>query len=375
MSSTDKIIKLEEIDDQGHCVFACGADTKNRFSFLKDGQIYLSEDNGDLADTDNFIHYLDSIKKMKAELGLSPDLVAHDLHPLYFSSKVGTILNNARWIGVQHHHAHIAGALAQSGQRDTVIGISFDGTGYGLDGNIWGGEFLVVTPEKWHRFGHLKYLKMPGGEMAVREPWRMAFALLYDYMGDSVFEKDFPFLKLMTKEMRPYLKNMIDRNVNTPLTSSCGRLFDAVSSLLGITHVNSFEAEAAINLEKKAALVADTHSYDFDIINANGSYIVDCKPLLKDITSDLAHGVPAENLARRFHNTLARLIVNTAKAIGRDSGTRTVVLSGGVFQNKLLYDISSELLKGEGFSLLKNRNVPVNDLGICIGQTVVSLKL
>lgn len=366
-----KVITLNGINNDPRCIFACGADIKNRFSFTRNGRIYLSGDNGDLADADNFSRYMDSVRKIKAELDMSPEIIAHDLHPLYFSSRAESIFNSARRIGVQHHHAHIASVLARSGTEEPVIGVSFDGTGYGLDGNIWGGEFLVVSQRKWHRCGHLKYIKMPGGEKAVREPWRMAFTLLYDCRGEKIFEKNLPFLKFRQKGDYLFLKAMIDGNINAPLTSSCGRLFDAVSSLLGITHVVNFEAEAAVKLENMASSVFDSRGYEFDIVKTDGEYIVGCEPLLDAMISELEKGVPVECIARRFHNSLAMLILEMAGSIGRDRNLKTVVLSGGVFQNKLLYELSSKLLRENGFELLESGNVPMNDLGICVGQTYV----
>ena len=355
------------------CVLACGADIKNQFCFYRDGRLHLSGDNGDLSNPDNFARYLNSIRELGSRLGISPGLIAHDLHPNYLSSKARALFPEARAVGVQHHHAHIASVLAASDVHDTVIGVAFDGTGYGTEGTIWGGEFLIVSPDEWQRFGHLEYMKMPGGEQAVREPWRMAFSLLYDRFGDSVFTERSPLSPAVSESAYRVLRAMLAGAVNSPLTSSCGRLFDAVSSLLGLRHVASSEAEAAIALQERASAVEDHHSYRFDISEKNGMQIAGYAPLLESILQDLRAGVPVEFIARRFHNSLAGLVVDMAGRARRAHNTSTVALSGGVFQNELLYTICADLLKKDGFLLLDNKDVPVNDSGICVGQAYAAV--
>lgn len=356
------------------CIFSCGADVKNRFCFYRDGRLHLSGDNGDLSDPDNFARYLNSIRELGSRLGISPGLIAHDLHPDYLSSKACALFPGARTVGVQHHYAHIASVLAATDMHDTVIGVAFDGTGYGTDGAIWGGEFLIVAPDGWQRFGHLKYMKMPGGEQAVREPWRMAFSLLYDQFGDSVFTDRSPLSPAVSESAYRVIEAMLARNINSPLTSSCGRLFDAVSSLLGLRHVVGFEAEAAIALQEKASAAKDHHSYRFDISEKDGMQIAGYAPLLESILEDIRAGVPVEFIARRFHNSLAGLVADMAGKARLAHGTSAVALSGGVFRNELLYTVCADLLKKDGFLLLDNKDVPVNDSGICVGQTYAALK-
>lgn len=352
-------------------IFACGADMKNRFSFFKDGQIYLSYNNGDLADYSNFARFLASIKEMKEELGVFPDVVAYDLHPGYYSSRARDIFSTAESFGVQHHHAHIAGVMAQN-KHEKVIGVSFDGTGYGLDGNIWGGEFLLVGRKECIRRGHLGYMKMPGADMAVRHPWRMAFSLLYGCLGDKVYDTGLEFLKLRPRNEFETLKAMIDKSVNVCLTSSAGRLFDAVSSILGIKHSISFEAEAAIRLEQKAQEALDCGGYVPEIVSEQGIYTVKYDSLVRGILLDLQNGIAIEAIARRFHDYVVNVIVSIVKLISIECRLSAVALSGGVFQNKLLYEKVCCALAYEGFSVLDNE-LPVNDLGICVGQTYVAL--
>jgi hydrogenase maturation protein HypF len=355
-------------------VFACGADIKNRFSFYKDGKFYFSSDNGNLENPDNFKRYLDKIKKMSGKLGFVPDIIVHDLHPGYYSTKVEDIFPpDIPRIGVQHHHAHITSVLAKTNQKKTVLGVSFDGTGYGTDDHLWGGEFLVVSSEGFKREAHLKYMKMPGGEKAVYEPWRMTFSLLNDYFQDELFEKNFDFLHIRPNRDYLVMKKMLDKNINLPLTSSCGRLFDAISSLLGITHVVNYEAEAAINLEKRAASSEDTGYYPFNLEKKDGIYIVGFGLFLRAIIDDIQSNISEEDIARRFHNSVARLIVEVLELLREEHSINSVILSGGVFQNKLLYTITKNILEDKKFDLVVDETVPLNDLGICLGQTSIAL--
>jgi hydrogenase maturation protein HypF len=355
-------------------VFACGAEIKNRFSFYKDGKFYFSDDNGNLENPDNFKRYLYEIKKMSGELGFIPDIIVHDLHPQYYSTKVeGISPPDIPRIGVQHHHAHIASVLAKSNQKKTVLGVSFDGTGYGMDGHLWGGEFLVVSPKGFNRAAHFEYMKMPGGEKAVYEPWRMIFSLLYDLYRDELFEKNFDFLHIRPNRDYLVMKKMLDKNINLRRTSSCGRLFDAISSLLGITHVVKYEAEAAINLEKRAASSEDTGYYLFNLEKKDGVYIVGFDLFLRAIIDDIQGSINEEDIARRFHNSVARLIVEILELLREEQSINSVILSGGVFQNKLLYTMTKKILEDKKFDLVVDETVPLNDLGICMGQTHIAL--
>ncbi|MEJ2745362.1 MAG: carbamoyltransferase HypF, partial [bacterium] len=231
---------------------------------------------------------------------------------------------------------------------------------------------LVGSRSGFSRCAHFKYMKMPGGEAAVREPWRMIFGMMHEHIGDKIFEMQFDFLKGKTVQELEFLKRAIDQNINTPLTSSCGRLFDAISSLLGLVHVVNYEAEAAIKLEETAAQVEEGGSYGFDV-QGKDVYIIGLGEMFDGLVGDMAARMPPERIARKFHNSMATLIVEMARRLKAESGLDTVVLSGGVFQNRLLYESASRLLREEGFTLLEGRDVPLNDLGICVGQTFVAL--
>lgn len=369
--ANDTAIPLPGIAKGGPCVFACGADLKNKFSFLRNGRLSLSGDNGDLSEGKRFARFMEAVAAMSSSLGLVPEIVAHDMHPAYLSTRAADIFPVAGRVGIQHHRAHVASVLAVSPGIDEVIGVAFDGTGYGTDGAVWGGEFLTVSRRGWRRCGHLAYMKMPGGEAAVREPWRMAFSLLSEWGSAGALDAWRP-PKAATGASLDFLAAMMDGGINSPPTSSCGRLFDAVSSILGIMHTVSREAEAAIALERAAAAADDAGSYPFEIADRDGVLVAGYGALVDAIVAEVKRGVPVPVIARRFHNALALLILEMARRIGSDMGIRAVALSGGVFQNKLLHASASTLLEAGGFRVLENGSIPVNDLGICVGQLYVA---
>jgi len=342
-------------------VLAVGADIKSRFCVLNKNKISLSRDFGNLDDLGNFKNFKNALARYKTK----PNILAYDMHPGYFSSEFSKTLKVKRKIAVQHHHAHIASVMLEKNINKKVFGVAFDGTGYGSDGNLWGGEFLMVDPHGFRRIGHLQYIKLPGGETAIKEPWRIAFSLLYDCFGKNIFKENLELLKVSSKQNYQILTKMIENNINTVFSSSAGRLFDAVSSILGICQRSSFEAEAPIKLENMAQMSNDQGCYDFDI-NKN---IIGYKTFLKQMLSDLRKGIKKEIIARRFHNSLAKIIVTMVKK----HKIKDVVLSGGVFQNKLLYSLVKQKIKKAGYNLVSDEETPVNDLGICLGQVYVVL--
>jgi len=335
--------------------------------------MYLSGDNGNLSDPDRFKRFLDSVRRFCTEHSFSPSCIAVDKHPGYFSAQAAALFPAVPRVFVQHHHAHIAAFLAYTSRVREAIGISFDGTGYGDDGTLWGGEFLLVSNRSYQRVGTFHRLKMPGGEKAIFEPWRMALALLYEYYGDRIREMPLAPMKQCSPAEQNVLLQALSKNVNVPLTSSCGRLFDAVASLTDLVHTVSFEAEGPIALEKKAAVSDDPGEYHFTIEKGPGEYVIRHQPFLDEICRDMQAAVPIETIARRFHNGLALLVREMVKRISRQSASMTtVVLSGGVFQNKLLYNRSVCLLKEAGYNVLEIPGLPLNDLNICVGQTYVA---
>ncbi|MDD5557978.1 MAG: carbamoyltransferase HypF [bacterium] len=354
-------------------VLACGADSGNRFCISEDGLLRLSGDNGDMADPAAFLRCRAAVVRMAGAAGGPPDVVAHDLHPGYLSTLLGDVFPGARMVGVQHHHAHIATMLAAAGGEGPVIGVAFDGTGYGTDGAVWGGEFLVVSRRGWARRGHLEYMPMPGGEAAVREPWRMAFAFMRRALGAKAALRSVPGVPpSVPREALRVLGRMIDAGVHCPPTSSCGRLFDAVAAILGLARAVSPGAAAAIALERAAAAADDAAFYPFEITDRDGVCRAWCGPVLDGILGDGRRGVPVERIARRFHNSVARLILEVASRIRGEAGVGAVAMGGGVFMNRLLASSARALLEEAGFRVLDGGPVPAGDAGLCVGQAFVA---
>jgi hydrogenase maturation protein HypF len=354
-------------------IFACGADLKGCCGLLSNGRLRMSGGHGDLAETDNLARFLAAARAMREEAGVEPELVAHDLHPDYFSRAAAALFPATPRLAVQHHCAHVAAVLARHSCAEEVIGVVFDGAGRGTDGAVWGGEFLAVSPRGWERCGHLAYLGMPGGDAAAREPWRMGLSLLHATMGEAAFDAPVPFRERSAAARRP-LGAMLARGVLSPRTSSCGRLFDAVAAILGIAPATQREAEAAIELERRASLSDDREAYPFPLRAEGNGFEARCEDFAAALMADLRRGVPAEAAARRFHNGLAALILRAAEEIRRARGCRAVVLCGGVFQNRLLAEGASRMLREAGFETFESPGAPLNDLGICVGQLWVALR-
>jgi hydrogenase maturation protein HypF len=358
-------------------ILACGPSLKNTFCLTKGSNAILSTHIGDLENYETLNFFKETLSNLKKSFRVSPEIIAHDLHPDYLSTSFANEYakeHNIKFVfAVQHHHAHIAGCMAEHGLYKDVIGISFDGTGLGTDNNIWGGEFLIANRRTFDRKAHLKYIPMPGGEKAVTEPWRIALSYIHDAYAlgsPAVIDKIF---KRLDPKKREIIARMIETGINTPLTSSVGRLFDAVSSILGIRDSITFEAEAAIELES----IADTSGteakepYPFHITDTD-PMMLDMGPLIKGVIEGLGGGVRASLISSRFHYTLGEVIVTVANRLRELTSIEEVVLSGGVFQNKLLLEIAVNALGKEGFSTFYNELVPTNDGGISLGQAVIA---
>lgn len=346
-------------------ILACGADLKGAFALAKGSEAYLFDGFGDLADLDNFTRYEKAIRQAVKKLHIKPAVVACDMHPGYFSTRFAkdyTMYDvRCTMYEIQHHEAHIASAILDNAIKGAVLGVAFDGTGYGTDGNIWGGEFFSGNVKKMDRVYHLDYVPMPGGEKVIAEPWRMAASFLYYVFGNGFLKQKIDFVKHTDKKKWRVLKEMIERKINSPLTSSMGRLFDSVSSLVLNKRIALFEAELPIELERCA---------DPDIY---GHYNYDnSATMIKDIVSDLKRNIQMPVISAKFHNTIAYLILRIAKKVQ----AKSVVLSGGVFQNKLLTGRTIELLDKNGFTVYTHSNVETSDSGIPVGQiTIVNERL
>ena len=329
-------------------ILGCGAELKNTFCLAKGRHAFLSHHIGDLENYETLRSFTEGIAHFRELFDIDPVLVAHDLHPEYLSTKYALDLS-VDLVGVQHHHAHIASCLADNGEAGPVIGVAFDGTGFGPDGTIWGGEFLLADLRSYERVGHLAAVPMPGGAQAIRQPWRMAASYL-DEIG----------LPTPGWEEVVALKRS---GLNSPLTSSAGRLFDAAAALLGVRDTVNYEGQAAIELEQLAD-PAERGAYHAEISEDN---VVKGTDLIQSLVDDRA---PKALRAARFHNGIADLIARTCAKL-RDRST-TVALSGGVFQNVLLLDRTVEILEQQGFRVLTHHKVPTNDGGISLGQVVVA---
>jgi hydrogenase maturation protein HypF len=355
-------------------ILACGAELKNAFCLTRGNYAFMSHHIGDLENLETLTSFEQGIEHFKRIFNIDPAYIAYDLHPDYLSTKYALSVNGVPKIGIQHHHAHIASCMCDNGIDGEIIGISFDGTGYGTDERIWGGEFLVCDYGGFERVAHLEYVPLPGGEKAIKEPWRMAASFLNRIYGNSMYELGIDFVKSLDRNKWTIIRRMIDKGLNSPLTSSSGRLFDAVSALVGVRQEVFYEGQAAIELEMAADKDEEGfYSYDLEEFG-NGSQVM-LEPIIRGIVTDIADKVSVPTIAGKFHNTMAKIILNICLRVRKASGIEKVALSGGVFQNTLLLNKTSTLLDGKGFKVYTQHRVPPNDGGIALGQAVIANEL
>ena len=355
-------------------ILALGGQEKGTFAITKGGRAYLSAHLGDLGDYRSQKNYREELADFEDLLEVRPGIVVHDLHPDYFTTRLASKLGRMRSIAVQHHHAHAAGVMAEHGLDGPAITVSFDGTGYGTDGALWGSEFLLARYDDFERLAHLAYVPLPGGEAAIREPWRMTLVHLHRLYGDDLLGADSPASSFFDSLPAEQVLELAKRGFHSPPTSSMGRLFDAAAFLLGTGSRVSYEAEAAVALETLALRGEDeSKGYPFDVqLNGEtGIELLDPGPLFEGLMSDAASKVPHERIARAFHNSIASLIADTVTRISKKTGIRDVVLSGGVFQNRLLLELLEERSRGASWKLYQHIFVPPNDGGVSFGQAVV----
>ena len=355
-------------------VLACGAEVKNSFCMTRGRHAFLSQHIGDLENLETLEHLKDTISLYKKIFHIEPEIIAYDMHPDYLST--GYALDLIRSAGlngvpVQHHHAHIASCMADNGVTGPVIGVAFDGTGYGEDGAIWGGEFLLADYSGFKRLAHFEYVSMPGGKAAIERPYRMALSYLFRIFGEEAFNLALPFLKGIDRGEMALIKQQIERKINTPYTSSCGRLFDAVSALLNIIKESDYEGQAAVEMESIADEAIDI-TYPFELMEKDGIRIVSFDNMFRAMTSDIMFETPASFIAGRFHATIADVILTICRELVRETDISTVALSGGVFQNRMLLEKTVKRLESENMTVLIHCNVPANDGGIALGQAVIA---
>jgi hydrogenase maturation protein HypF len=351
-------------------VLGCGAELKNTFCLASADRAFVSQHIGDLENAETLQSFITGIEHFRRLFDIDPQVVAHDLHPDYLSTKYAADLPDVELVGVQHHHAHIAACLADNGMTGPVIGVAFDGTGYGTDGTIWGGEFLIADLADFQRAAHLDTVPMPGGAAAIRQPWRMAASYLAAAYPDGMPGS----LAVQARNERhwPAVLAMAGRGINAPATSSAGRLFDAAAALIGVRDTINYEGQAAIELEQLAdaaevgGYLAGIEPADRDVLLVRGA------DLIRAVANDLLAGTEPPVIAARFHNGVAGAITQTCRLLRERSGLGTVALSGGVFQNLLLTGRVFALLEGAGFTVLVHGQVPCNDGGISLGQVAVA---
>ena len=360
-------------------LLACGGHLKNTFCLGKGRQAFVSHHIGDLENLETLTSFREGIEHFQRMFDIYPEVVAYDLHPEYLATKYALDADIPQKIGVQHHHAHIASVLAEHGLRGPVIGVATDGTGYGTDGAVWGCEIMEASLLGFERLAHLTYVPLPGGEQAVRQPWRMAAAYLAQAYGDAFLELDIPFIRQLDRSRWRALAQMIAKSINSPPTSSLGRLFDAVSALIGLRSEVLYEGQAAIELEMLARSCGKVDTYPFGIGERTTEYsqgiLLQVEPVIRAIVSDIQQGQSTTQIASRFHRTIAELLATACHQAREQTGLNEVALSGGVFQNQLLLVQLMARLDEMGFQVYVNRRVPPNDGGLSLGQLAVAASI
>lgn len=358
---------------QSQQILATGAELKNTFCLSRDNNAFISHHIGDLENLETLDSFEKGILHYENLFRIKPKIIACDLHPDYLSTRYAVNraeTENLPIVKIQHHHAHLASVLADNrwNQDNSVIGLCFDGTGYGSDGAIWGGEILVGNYQQYQRRFHLKYTPLPGGDLAVKTPSRMALSHLWT--SDIAWDQAFPCSSALCMEERTVVRLQLEKKLNAPLTSSMGRLFDAASALMGIRQKVNYEGQAAIEME---AIVDPDETGIYPFILSED--IIDPVPLWEAIIADLQSGKPKSIMAARFHNSIINISLEICKTIRNQTGEETVALSGGVWQNKVLLVKTFQKLQEDNFSVLWHHRVPSNDGGIAFGQTCIASKI
>jgi hydrogenase maturation protein HypF len=351
-------------------VLACGAQLKSTFCLGKERYAFLSHHIGDMENYETFTSFAEGVEHFKRLFDISPAIVAHDLHPQYLSTKYTLELKGVTRVAVQHHHAHIASCMAEHGLEGPVIGVAFDGLGYGADGAIWGGEFFTATLGHYERWGHFRYIPLAGGDTAIRQPLRSALAYLGDALSTDPVSLRLPGWEGIPPSKLSLVQAMIRQGINTVPTSACGRLFDAVASILGIRHEVNYEGQAAIELEMAAGKGIES-GYAFNV-SQDRCWEIDFRPAITNIIDEIKEGEAISSIAAKFHNTVVRVIIEVCRRLRERAGLSQVCLSGGTFQNIYLLEHVIPRLRDLGFEVFRNTQVPANDGGISLGQAVIA---
>ena len=352
-------------------VLALGPQLKTTQCIMKDNFAFISPHIGDLETPQARDFFHESLALMKRITQSDPQIIACDYHPAYYSTQVAKEFKEVRVVHVQHHHAHIVSCMAENQIDGDVIGLAMDGTGFGMDGNVWGGEFLIANATQFQRFGHLQYFVLPGGQKAIHEPWRIAVSLLRQAYGKSWPDIASRLHLAPDKHDFVLLEKTMEKMFNSPLSSSMGRLFDGVAALMGLRHKVSFEGQAAMELEAKAELTGVVMPFDI-LHNPDDSYSLDMSAAIRAIVESIFSGKSVEEIASNFHSTLAAAFATMSLEMRKSTGINRVVLSGGCFQNRILLEGTVAELKNNGFDVYRHSQVPTNDGGVCLGQAVIA---
>jgi hydrogenase maturation protein HypF len=356
-----------------HRILACGAEMKNCIALSRGNLVFLSQHIGDLDNPSAYEFFQQTVAHLKKIFEIEPEIIACDLHPEYLSTKWGGEQQGVRLIPVQHHHAHFASVLAEHELSGPAIGVILDGTGFGTDGTIWGGEVISGTAAGFTRHAWLESTPMPGGTAAIKQPWRMALAHLHRVFGADIGRCELREIERRSPQEVEALLRMIDTGVNSPLTSSCGRLFDAVAAILEVREAITYDAQAAIELETLAlSCSSEEVEYEEVVSSAAPQGPLALGPLFNCLVRDICSSVPYNAIALRFHHTVAALFAKAANDVRTRTGISAVVLSGGCMHNMLLLDGLRKRLGNQGFQTFTNEQVPPNDGGLALGQILVA---
>ena len=353
-------------------ILAVGGELKNTLCLTRGRHAFLSQHIGDLENLESYRFFEEGVTHLQRILEIQPQTVAYDLHPDYFSTRWALQQKGLKPVGVQHHHAHIASCMAENHLDGEVIGFALDGTGYGTDGHVWGGEVLVAGYRDFQRAAHLEYVPMPGGAAAIHEPWRMAVSYLAQHFGRGFLDFQIPFVAELDRRRTGVVLRMMEQKVNSPLTSSCGRLFDAVAALAGIRQRVNYEAQAAMELEMAMGGGEEEAPYPLALADQGGGWRIDTRPLFEALLRDLHHAVPAGVISRRFHQGLVEIFSRLAVLLRERRGLNRVCLSGGTFQNVYLLENLARRLESEKFEVFTHTEVPPGDGGLSLGQALVA---
>ncbi|MEA4926059.1 MAG: carbamoyltransferase HypF [Syntrophomonadaceae bacterium] len=355
---------------KSHAVLAVGGEMKSTFCITRQGEAYLSQHWGDLNHYGNYRKFLQGIERFQRMLAVEPQVIVHDLHPNYQTTRWAREQHDLPQVAVQHHYAHMASVMAENGLNEEVLGLICDGTGWGTDGAVWGCEILCGDYRQFSRQGHLQYMPLPGGDLTALRPYRMAFVYLMEKYREEAAAMAAQLLPALGEQERDIMLNRWQKGLPEIQTSSCGRLFDAVASLLGVCNFNQYEGQAAVELESLAD-PGISAKYNFNLTKPKQQWIMDVMPMWDELLRDLKNGIGIGAISQKFHLTLVEMFVRALCRVRDECGLTRVVLSGGVFHNQILLLKLINYLTEQGFTVYQHQLVPPGDGGISLGQAII----